>query len=109
MPKTDNQQLADLLQSANERMEAAKTDISFDLKDEPYHQDWMINILDDANEFEAINAIPADMLRALLSSGHLEFYISNIRGLVNNSEQRGNRAGRAALQYELRHLLAITS
>lgn len=106
MPTLTDTDLAKLIHAAGEAV-AATTNIVFQPKDLPPHAVQKIALLDAANEYDEVDAIPSDMLRALVETGHVAFYVQNIIAKIQRAEDVGKRLGRSALQSELRRLLDI--
>lgn len=109
MPKLDPKPLEDMLVTANSIMDELASSIRFEKSEHPAADDWAVELLDADNDHHAIDRVPANMVQALISSGHLGFYVANLRKRVQAGEDVGIRIGRSRLQDDLRRLLDISS
>ena len=107
MAKLDPERLEGMLATANSIMDELASNIRFEKSAHLAAGDWGVDLLDADNEFDAIDRVPANMVQALISSGHLGYYVANLRKRVQASEDVGIRIGRSRLQDELRRLLDI--
>ncbi len=107
MAKLDPDLLEGMLVTANSIMDDIASNIRLEKSDHLTAGDWGIDLLDADNELDAIDRVPASMVQALISSGHLGFYVANLQKRVQAGEDVGIRIGRARLQSEFRCLLDI--